>query len=79
MASKTTAASGAAPAPLPAIDKVQRYTVEESLRYLRTSRASFYAAVKQRRINLIKEGRRSYVSGAQIAKLSCVPDESAAA
>lgn len=63
----------AAPAPLPPLDERQRYEVHEALAYLRTSRKSFYQLVADGRIRTITEGRRRYVPGAEIARLSAVP------
>jgi excisionase family DNA binding protein len=56
--------------PLAPLDPLQRYTVDETVRYLRTSRPTFYADVKAGRIKTIKHGRRRYVSGAEIARVS---------
>jgi hypothetical protein len=62
--------------PLPPLDLQQRYSVAEALAYLRISRAPFYQAVKRGDIPLIKQGKRSFVSGATIAKLSAPPKKS---
>jgi excisionase family DNA binding protein len=59
-----------APAPLAPIDPLQRYSVDETVRYLRTSKPTFYADVRAGRIKTIKHGRRRYVSGAEIARVS---------
>jgi excisionase family DNA binding protein len=70
MASKTTAPSGAAPDPLPALDLNQRYSVEESIRYLRTSRATLYAMISSGAIKTITQGRRRYLPGAELARMA---------
>jgi hypothetical protein len=58
---------------LPPLDQNQRYAVEETLAYLRTSRSYFYTRyVNTGRIKLIKEGGRCYVPGSEIARLSSV-------
>lgn len=55
---------------LPPLDLRQRYTVEESCEYLRTSRARLYAKIKAGEISVLKDGSRTYVSGRTIAALS---------
>lgn len=61
------------PAQLPALDTLQRYSVNEALAYLRTSRQSFYAKlVNPKKIKLIREGSRCFVPGSEIARLSRV-------
>jgi excisionase family DNA binding protein len=62
--------SGKNVAPLAPLDPLQRYTVDETVRYLRTSKPTFYAEVRAGRIRTIKHGRRRYVSGAEIARVS---------
>ncbi len=44
--------------PLPKLDPLQRYTVEETIRYLRSSRASLYRDIAQGRLLTIQEGAR---------------------
>jgi hypothetical protein len=57
--------------PLPPLDPLQRYSVDEALSYLRTSRQSFYSKlVNTGRIVLIREAGRRFVPGAEIARLS---------
>ena len=69
------------PAALPALDPLQRYSVDEALAYLRTSRQSFYSKlVNTGRIALIREAGRRFVPGSEIARLSRpVPAQEAAA
>ena len=56
---------------LPPLDPLQRYSVPETLNYLRTSRQSFYVKlVNTGRIQLIREGARIFVPGSEIARLS---------
>lgn len=47
---------------------MQRYTVPEAIAYLRSSRKTFYDEVKAGRITLVKDGRRSYVHGSELAR-----------
>jgi excisionase family DNA binding protein len=58
---------------LPPVDVNSRYTVEEALALLRTSRATLYARIAAKEIALIREGRRTYIPGSEIARLSRVP------
>jgi excisionase family DNA binding protein len=58
---------------LPPIDPLQRYTVEESCAYLRTSRQSVHNLIKSGDLRVIKEGRRCYVPGSEIARRSTLP------
>jgi hypothetical protein len=60
-------------APLPPLDVAQRYTVIEAMAYLRTSRQTIFANIKAGLIGTIKEGKRRYVPGAEIARLSSLP------
>ena len=55
------------------IDLLARYPVENCLARLDIRRKRFYEHVKAGRIRLIKDGRRSFVSGAELARLSQVP------
>jgi len=61
------------PAPLPVLDAHQRYSVEEAIALLRTSRRSLYELIADGRIRPIKQGRRTFISGATIAALSQSP------
>lgn len=56
--------------PLSPLDPLQRYTIDEALNYLRTSRATFYEKVNAGVIRLLKDGRRSYVPGTAIIEQS---------
>lgn len=60
-------------APLPQLDERQRYSVPEAIAYLRTSRRSIYALIGSGSLRVLKEGRRTYVPGSEIARLSRVP------
>lgn len=57
---------------LPALDPAQRYTVEEAIRYLRSSRRTIYDDINAGRLAVIKHGRRTFVPGSEIARLSRV-------
>jgi len=60
------------PAPLlrPPVDEKQRYTVNEALALLRISRAWLYSKIDAKELAVIKDGRRTYIPGAEIARLS---------
>jgi excisionase family DNA binding protein len=57
---------------LPPLDPQQRYTVDESCRYLRTSRTTLYEEIRAGLIATITVGRRRYVPGAEIVRRSAV-------
>jgi excisionase family DNA binding protein len=55
------------------LDIAQRYTVNESCDYLRTSRASLYKKIVAGELRVLKEGSRVYVPGSEIARASALP------
>jgi hypothetical protein len=63
----------AQPVSPPVLDTAQRYSVPEALALLRTSRRSLYVLISEGRIRPIKQGRRTFISGASIAALSQAP------
>jgi hypothetical protein len=67
-------------APLAALDENQRYTIEESIRYLRTSRKTIYSDINANppRLKTFKEGRRRYVPGSELKRRSMPPANEAA-
>ena len=56
--------------PLPPLDPLQRYTINETCAYLRKSRAGVYAEIKSGHLLALKDGRRTYVHGSEIARRS---------
>jgi hypothetical protein len=62
-----------------ALDPAQRYSVIETIALLRTSRRSLYDMINRGELHPIKQGRRTYIAGSEIARLSQVPAASAAA
>lgn len=58
------------PAPLPPLDLLQRYSLDEASRYLRQSRAKTFQDIRDGRLEVLKDGRRTYVSGEVIAAKS---------
>ena len=55
---------------LPPLDVRQRYSIEETNAYLRQSRAKTYADIKDGKLEIIKDGKRTYLSGRVIAARS---------
>jgi hypothetical protein len=53
--------------PLPPLDIRQRYSIKETNAYLRQSRSKTYKDIQAGKLAVIKDGRRTYVSGAVIA------------
>jgi hypothetical protein len=74
---KDAVARRALRATLPAIDERQIYPVLLALVYLDESRKSFYQRVKRAEIAISKRGRRSFVSGSELVRLSQVPSAAA--
>ncbi len=56
--------------PLPNLDPLQRYTVTETARYLRVGRTWVFQLIATGKLATRKEGRRRFVCGESIAKLS---------
>lgn len=59
------------PPPQP-LDELQRYSIDETLQYLRTSRGKLYQRIATGELRTITEGKRRYVPGTEIARLSRV-------
>jgi hypothetical protein len=60
-------------APLAPLDERQRYTIPEAKRYLRTSHQTLYNQINAGLITTIKEGKRRYVPGSEIARRCALP------
>jgi len=58
---------------LPPLDLAQRYTIPEAIFYLRSSRKTIYEDIRGGRLATIKEGKRRFVPGTEIARRSRVP------
>jgi prophage regulatory protein len=52
------------------VDSAQRYTIKEATSYLRISHASIYKEISAGRIRVLKHGKRTFVPGSEIARLS---------
>jgi prophage regulatory protein len=59
---------------LPPVDVSQRYTIKEATCYLRISHASIYKEINAGRIRILKQGKRTFVPGSEIARLSRLED-----
>jgi len=57
---------------LPPLDPVQRYSIEEAIAYLRSSRKTLFDDIREGRLATIKEGKRRFVPGSEIARRSCL-------
>jgi len=57
---------------LPPLDQAQRYTIDEAIAYLRSSRKTLYNDIAAGLLATIKEGKRRYVPGSEIARRSRV-------
>jgi hypothetical protein len=55
---------------LPPLDPAQRYSIEEAIAYLRSSRKTLYDDISEGRLATIKEGKRRFVPGSEIARRS---------
>jgi hypothetical protein len=58
----------------PVLNPAERYSVPEALALLRTSRASLYKLIRDGALHPIKQGRRTFLAGAEIARLSTTPE-----
>jgi excisionase family DNA binding protein len=55
---------------LPPLDVAQRYSTREACAYLRTSNATLYNLIAAGELRVIREGKRTYVPGTEIARRS---------
>jgi prophage regulatory protein len=60
------------------VDVAQRYTIAEAGAYLRISHASIYKLISAGRIRVLKHGKRTFVPGSEIARLSRLEAEPSA-
>jgi len=64
-------------APLPPLDKSQRYTIPETSRYLRVSRAYVYSLITNGDLRSIKDGKRRFIPGTEIIRRSTLAQAAA--
>lgn len=57
-------------APAIPLDLHQRHTIDETCEYLRLARAHVYKKIKAGELRILKDGRRTYVPGTEIAAQS---------
>lgn len=55
---------------LPPLDLAQRYSIDEAIAYLRSSRKTVFDDIREGRLASIKEGKRRFVPGTEIARRS---------
>jgi hypothetical protein len=55
---------------LPPLDEKQRYSIDETIAYLRSSRKTVFDDIREKRLATIKEGKRRFVPGSEIARRS---------
>lgn len=60
------------PLTLPPLDANQRYTIEEAIAYLRSSRATIYRDVEEGKLRVIRDRARTYVPGSELIRRSTV-------
>jgi excisionase family DNA binding protein len=60
---------------LPPLDPRQRYTPEEAAAYLRMSRKRVFDDIREGRLNSLKEGKRRYIPGTEIARRSSASEQ----
>ena len=63
---------------LPPLDVHRRYPIRAACEYLSLSRATLYERINNGLIASITDGRRRYIPGSEIARLSMVSVERAA-
>lgn len=61
-------------APLPPLDPAQRYTLPETAAYLRICIAQVFKDMAAGKLATIKHGKRTFVPGTEIARLSRLPE-----
>ena len=59
---------------LPPLDSAQRYSIPEAARYLRISIPKVFKDMAAGKLATIKSGKRTFVPGAEIARLSSLPE-----
>jgi hypothetical protein len=62
---------------LPPLDERQRYSIDEAIAYLRSSRRTLFEDIREGRLATIKEGKRRFVPGSEIARRSQLPTHEA--
>jgi excisionase family DNA binding protein len=55
---------------LPPVDVNSRYTVDEAIVLLRTSRTTLYHHIAAGNLRVLREGKRTFVPGSELARLA---------
>jgi hypothetical protein len=71
--SRRSASPRSQPQPPIQIDPNQRYSLAETWATLRQSPAKTYVDIRHGKIKVIREGRRTYVPGSELIRLSTLP------
>jgi hypothetical protein len=58
----------------PTLDQSQRFIVDEAARYLRIAASTTWLRIREGKIQVIREGGRTFVPGTEIARLSRLPE-----
>jgi hypothetical protein len=58
---------------LPPLDPLRRYTLDQALAYLGYSRWSLYADLNAGRIRTVTAGKRRFIPGSEIVRVSALP------
>lgn len=62
--------------PTERVDPVQRYGVPESAAFLRQSEARTWLDIKENKLKVIREGKRTFVPGSELIRRSTLPAQS---
>jgi hypothetical protein len=62
---------------LPPLDERQRYSIDEAIAYLRSSRKTLFDDIREGRLATIQEGKRRFVPGSEIARRSRLESQAA--
>jgi hypothetical protein len=57
------------------LDQAQRYSIEETIAYLRSSRKTVFDDIREGRLASIKEGKRRFIPGSEIVRRSRLPSQ----
>ena len=58
--------------PLAPLDPLRRYSINQAIAYLGSSRATVYKNISAGTLKIIKDGKRTFVPGSEIVRRSSV-------
>ena len=58
--------------------RIHRYTIEEACQLTRLSRATLYERIAAGRLAVVKDGRRTFVTGAELERYLSAPGDEVA-